>query len=242
MKRLLCGIAAAGSLAMVVSAASGSIVYQYATDSQSYSGAPGSTVQVKLYFVENSSTSSSLIVGDNGLNGAGGQINLVGTAGATLTGLVLNSTAFDGGTALSTKNVHAAEADFTENISLADSQGVFGSTAGLPPGVTQVLLGTLTVTLPNTLGTTTNFAIGKNPAGAGSTVTFTNTYNLDANGSSTDPQYGGPGSTAADGNVYSWTGVNNTVGRFSVTTTPEPSAMALVGLSGLLALRRRRQA
>jgi len=244
MKRILCGIAAAGSLVMVASAANGSIVYQYATDSQSYSGPLGGTVSVQLYAVETSSTTgpgSSLIVGDNGLNGAGGAINQVGTGGATLSALNLNATAFDGGTALTTKHVNPAEADFTENVGLADSQGVFGSTAGLPPGVTQVFLGTLVVKLPSTPGTT-SYAFGKNPAGAGSTVTFTNTYNLDANGSTQDPQYGGPGSTAADGNIYSWTGANNTVGRFSVTATPEPSALALVGCGGILALRRRRKA
>jgi hypothetical protein len=242
MKNLLCGIVAAGSLSLLASAAPGSIVYSYGTDMSNYAGPIGGTVQIKLYFVETlTGGSKSLIVGDDGLNGSGGQIVRV-SGNATISGLTLNTaagTGFDGGPALTTLQLTPTKVDFSDNVSLVDQQGVFGSTAGLPPGVTEVFLGTLTVTIP-TVPDMTTFAFGKNPAGAGSTVTFANTFNLDANGSTQDLQYGGPGTTAADGNVYSWTGANNTVGTFTVGF-PEPSSLALVGCGGLLALRRRRR-
>jgi hypothetical protein len=239
MKRSLLTLAVAAFCGMIASAAHGSIVYSYGTDSPTYTGSAGSTVQVQLYAVETLTNGTlSLIVADVGLNGAGSEILRSGSGQAAMTAMALNTTDFNGGSALSTLSITGPKTDFTENVSLAAATGPTGTTTATGR---RVFLGTLTITLPSAAGTT-NFTIGKNPAGAGSTVTFTNTYNLDANGSSTDAQYGGPGSTAADGNVYSWTGVNSALTSFSVTVPaiPEPASLGLLASAGLLVLRRRR--
>jgi hypothetical protein len=249
MKRLLCvcGIAA-GSLSFLASAAKASIVYSYATDlPQGYVGAPGSTVQFKIFSVETVTGSDhSLIVGDNGWNGAGAAVTRI-SGTATLTSQTLNATpgaGFDGGATLTTKHLTAAGLDFTENVSLAASTGIPGTIVS--PGVTEQLLDTVTITLPSTFGTTTSFSLGKNPNGFGSTVSYTSTYNLDADGSTSDPVYvaATDSAFAADGNAYSWTGADGTVTNFTVATTPapEPASVGLMGIAGLLALRRRRKA
>jgi hypothetical protein len=227
-----------------------STVYSYVTDlPQGYTGAPGSTVTFNVYFVETSTNGSgSLIVGDGGLLEAGAVINRVSGA-AAFTSQALNvvpGTGFDGGPGLTTSHLTAGELDFVEVENISRDTGVFGTTDGLPPGIRQVLLDTVTVTLPNSLGTTTTFALDRNPIGEGTTVTFFGTFNLDADGSTQDPQYGGPGSPAEDGKIYALTGADTRVTTFTVATTlvssPEPASLGIVGIAGLLALRRRRLA
>lgn len=245
MKRLLfvCGITA-GSLSFLASAANASIIYSYTTDlPQAYVGAPGSTVQFNVFLVETvTGTDGSLIVGDDGLNGAGASIVRGAGGTATLTSQTLNFADFTGGTALSTKHLTAGALDFTENVSLAASDGTKGTTVGLPSGVTRQLLDTVVITLPSAPGSTTSFVLGRNQAGFGSTVSYVSTFNLDADGSTQDLQYGGPGGTAADGTIYSWKGAGDTTSTFTVSTTPEPASVGFMGIAGLLALRRRRKA
>ncbi|MDB5331608.1 MAG: hypothetical protein JWP03_2759, partial [Phycisphaerales bacterium] len=192
MKHLLLTPAVAALLLGLLSPdARASTVYSYVTDlPQGYTGAPGSTVTFNVYFVETSTNGSgSLIVGDGGLLEAGAAINRVSGA-AAFTSQALNvtpGTGFDFGPPLNTSHLTAGELDFVEVENISRDTGVFGTTDGLPPGVRQVLFDTVTVTLPNSLGTTTTFALGRNPIGEGSTVTFFGTYNLDTDGSTQDP-------------------------------------------------------
>jgi titin len=184
------------------------ISYAYATDASTYSGAAGSTVTVSLYLIETGG--NSLIAADQGLVGAGAAATRL-SGGSTVSAINLDTADFDGGPTLSTQSITngGASANFTEAVGLADATGPMGTTF---TGGRQVLLGTLTITLSATPGTTL-FTLGRNPGGAGSSVTFTGSYNLDASGNTLAAPYMQP---AADGNNYSWTGVNTNVWTFKV--------------------------
>lgn len=188
-------------------------IFSYVTDASAYSGIAGSTITVQIFSVESfSAASGSILLADQGYGGAGAGMGRQSGA-AIITAISLNAaagTGFDGGAGLSVKHISSdgSSANFAENVSLADSSGPAGVAIGTT--VREQLLGTITILLPGVAGVTSTFTIGKNPVGAGTTVTFGNTFNLDANG---------VGQIAADSNAYSWTGAIAVSNTFTVTTT-----------------------
>lgn len=224
------GLAGIAALAGPARAAT---VYNYVTDSANYSAPAGASVPVKIYLQETlTGASTSLMVGDRGLFNAGAVVTYAASAGAKGSGspAVLSAVALDGaefrGPASQFFAPNGSSMNFQE---AADSFGSSGP-AGAPGGSGRLqFLGTLTITA-GSLGNTTSFSLGER-GGVGNTITFTNGFDLDDDGSG----------TAADGTTYTWTGADGSLTPFSVTAVPEPGGLAPLALLGLLGLRTSRK-
>jgi hypothetical protein len=245
--RRICWILAAAAIFGVamgdVAQADAFYSYTYVAGQPVYTAAPNSDIFVPIYLQEVSTVSGdSLLIDEGGLFGAGVSVSATGlpSSPATLTALSGNAGAtpsgFDGTVGPST--VTPTSASIVENTDFLDSVGVAaGPQVG---GVSDVLLGTLTVHTGSLSAQTTTFTVGPLTSDPGNTLTFTNFYDLDNNAD--------PGNPEGSDSLYS-SAASTT---FTVTTTgaavavPEPSSfVALCGLGALgllIATRRRRTA
>ena len=181
---------------------------------------------MKLFLQETTTAgASSLFVGDAGLFNVGAQVGRTSGA-ATITGISYNTADFGGGG--NNSALGGGSVNFQEGASVSSSSGPTGTVVS--PGVRQELLATLTVTA-GAVGNVSNFTLA-NHSGSGNTITYTNGFDLDVNGTNR---------TANDGNTYSWAGASGNVSPFTVTATPEPVGAAVFAAGALLLSRRRRR-
>jgi hypothetical protein len=203
------------------------VIYRYVTDKPSYEGALGATVPVQLLLQETlTGTSTSKIVADGGVFGAGVILNSPGGAifGQTIAGvpvndfkiapnIALNPAGFGFGNPVGPSQVDQSPANKNSSGLIVNAEIGQGP---LPVGtgnVKTILIGTVNVvvgTNPTTL-TVTRYT------GASNTITMT-AADLDN------------GTQQADGYIGT---KNNPLGDFSFTVgqvIPEPSSMALCGL------------
>jgi len=227
-------LAAAAGLGLVFcQPANASIVYSYVTDSSTYLGAPGSTVQVKVYLKEAlSGSSTSLLASENGLAGFNALVTevspppsngaMISTEGSNSNDFPLfntDSNSADGSSGLIAGAVPAG----TTHAPQPGNGPVGTATAG------EVYLGFFNFKVGGP-GTSTPFVVGaSDPVNGGNTTTLKNVYDLDTQ---TD-QNGNP--------TNLFTGVGTTTTRFVISApVPEPASVGVFALGGLLALRRRR--
>jgi hypothetical protein len=208
------------ALALLASPARAGVMYQYVTDHSTYSGLPGSTVNVNVFLQEIvTPPSSSLLASEAGLYSAGFYAVDFGSPvnHSVITGVNPNP-AFMGGFVNS--NFNATQARLTE-AGFTNTQGVTGTTAG---GVTNIFLGSLSVQVGNLPTTFTLEPYKFAPKGFGgtgidgNTLTWNNNFDLDLtnNGALPPPAY-----TGADARGF----VTFTV------STPEPGTLALAFLA-----------
>jgi hypothetical protein len=224
---------------MFAGSAHGAIVYKYVAIQTSYTVAAGAQVTVNIYLNETvTSPSTSLLApgNENGLAGAAFRLaeesNGLGSP-SIITDVTFNNDAasnqFNGAT-FNVKSVTPTVATLSEsNFFSAPGTGVelgnnppLAQSTGVSTPSNDVFLGTATLTAGSTAGTTV-FDLGR-IGQSGSTVTNNNSYDLDSNSSSP-----------------AFTGVNNTISTISVTVTPEPASLGLVGLVSTLGLLARRK-
>jgi len=213
--------------------------YVYASGQSGYSVAPGGSVNVPIYLQETSGDDSSLLSSENGLEQAGVQANVTTSPSdpANITGVNGNA-AFGSNITTTPLTFPSTTASISEFLYPSYGTGVL-ATVFPSADVSEVFLGTLTITAGNTPGETTAFTLAALPEGfdggpIGNTFTYNSNYDLDANN---DPYFGG-------GNLYN-DAVSST---FTVTTTgtidpaplPPAWAMALAAM-GVLFVARRRQ-
>jgi len=226
MRRFLFAAACWATVGLV--GARADVSYRYITDQTNYTGAVGATVPVQLLLQETvTGTSTSQIVKDGGLFGAGVILNSPGGAifGQTLNGVVTN--------------------DFKIAPNILLNPAGFG--VGTPPAATQLDQTPFTATKA---GLIVNADIGQGPnfasGGAGVRTILLGTVNVKVGAASTSltvtPYTGSSntitmtgtdldfGTQAANG----YTGASTPIGGlFSFTVgqaIPEPSSMALCGL------------
>lgn len=171
MNRLV-HVTAIASVMTLTAAAQASVEYAYVTDQSTYVTTPGDTVTVDVYIQETvTGGSSSTLVAEDGLFGAGAQIATTATPGsAEITSLTLNTGSdpftqfFDNGgnTALG-----AASTVLDLTASLADTDAPQGPE--ISPGIRRILLGTLIITA-GTLNSDFNVT---DPSSSNTTLTYT---------------------------------------------------------------------
>jgi hypothetical protein len=240
LKSVLMSAAAAAAMA-VAGSAKAAISYEYttytgSTAQTSYSTQAGTPITIPIYLFEAlTNSSSSLITADGGLFGAGFSVTQTnntgtGTVSSIAGSITTNGSNFPGG---------AAEPKSTNTsltAALEDLPSTSATSGPNPNGSGDVQLGsiTLSTTAPGTY--TYKLANYKAPSNVGGfTETFgngpgaPNGFDLDVTNTGADPYTG----TLANQETFSVT----------VTPVPEPTSVALLGLSslGLLARARRRK-
>jgi hypothetical protein len=220
------------------------ITYQYVTDQTSYSAGAGQSVTVQLFLQETlTAGSSSLILAENGLFGAGVFVTRSGSvpsnptliAGPIAPNQAAIPNGFGTGGAASQVPATTTTAGILEGVALGVvNSGPTGTAVN--PNVRDVLLGTLTFTA-GAAGTSTQFTIEsyKNFSGHdGNTNTATNGYDLDLAGG--DPSAPVP-----------FTGADSFTNTFTVNapaSSPEPGTLLLTASGAILlgggAWRKRR--
>lgn len=233
-KGLTAGLALVAGLALAVSArASTTYSYFYKADQNSYTVAPGNNLTVNLFLQEVNSDGStnSLLADEHGLSYAGVSVQMFsGSNQTTITSASPNTgippTGFDDPS--STATVNANSATITENTDgVPFGSDIVGVEAGPQVnGVSQVFLGTVTIHASSVPGQTTVFTAGVANPDFGSTLTNDSAYDLDDNSDPLNP--------AGSGTLYSSAAPTN----FRITTTPEPTSLALFALAALALTKR----
>ena len=182
----------------------------------------GSTVTLEMIFEEQTFSGQSLITGQGGLYGAGAQLAQSGTlpaVPATISSFTLEP-GFNGAFNLQSVN-GAGTSGYISETSAAATSGPLGTTTG---AIVLVPLGEATFTLHGNKAT--QFTISNalpdtgGPTLSASSVAVPNGYNFDASNSA--PNY-------------------NAASPTTFTVVPEPAAVSLLALGGILACVRRRR-
>jgi hypothetical protein len=223
---LACGLLAAPVRASTIYS------YYYIAGQSNYSVPAGGSVTVPLYLQEvNSDQSTNTLLGsEHGLTAAGVNVSFFsGASTATLTAATANSgtvpSGFDDPASAGTVN-SATSATITESTDPAP----FGSDLiGVEPGaqvtgVSQILLGTVKITVGSQVGQQSIFTVGVADPASGSTFTNDKGYDLDNNADLLNP--------AGASSLY-FSAASTT---FSITTTtvPEPIGLGMVLLSAVV--------
>jgi hypothetical protein len=226
-----------GSLACWLNTAQAALTsysYFYVSGQTGYTGVtPGTSINVPVYLQEVNSDGStnSLLANEDGLFAAGLSVAIFSSSGGgatTITGVSANSgiptTGFDD---ILDQSFTGSSAAVLEQLNFSDSDGVAAGTQ--TNGVSNVLLGTLTLQASSNPGQTTTFTVGAYDPSNGNTVTFANGYDLDNNADPLNP----PDAST----LYSSVASTN----FSVTTSsvPEPASLAVFAVAGIMMLHRR---
>ena len=231
---------------MGVPAVRADITYQYITDQSSYSASAGQSVTVQLLLQETlSGGSSSLLVSEGGLFGAGVFVTQSGTvpsnptliAGPVTPNQSARPDGFGTGGRISLLPATSTTAGVLESVPDFSTPGPAGTQVS--PTVRDVFLGSLTLTA-GAAGSTTQFTIEsyKNFSGKdGNTLTFNNAFDLDLAGGAS----GAPPFTGADAFTNSFS-----VNVSPPSASPEPGTLLLTGSAALMfaggAWRKRRAA
>lgn len=235
MRKGLMGLVLASGMALAVSArAATTYSYFYKADQSSYTVAPGSNLTVNLFLQEVNSdhSTNSLLASEHGLSYAGVAVHLFsGSTQTTITSANPNAgippTGFDDPSSTAIVN-SPNSATITENTDGFPIGSDFVGVEAGPQvnGVSQVLLGTITIHASALSGQTTVYTADVADPANGSTLTNDSAYDLDNNADLLNP--------AGAQSLYSSAAPTN----FSITTTPEPTSLALFALT-LLALAKR---
>ena len=241
-------LALLSSVFLVVGQAQADVSYQYVTDSTSYSGANGSTVDVNVYLQETlTSGSTSLITSSGGLQSFGVASNVVGTGNSSVSSFAYNPLF---GQQFTPKINYSGsgnnvEADAGVTVNDPPFPGVpLGASSGGGASSSQVYLGTIAITVGP--GTTTYNLTSL----ADSTVGNPHGFGGAGNGNTLTHSPAPPNQNDLDTNGGSWTGANaNSTYQFTVSgpAVPEPGSMILTGLAASVLgfgrwMRRRRHA
>lgn len=238
MRRGLVGLSLCAGMALAVSVQAATYSYFYTADQNSYTVAPGSNVTVNLFLQEVNSdqSSSSLLADEQGLSQAGVSVQRIsGSSQTTITSASPNAgdvpNGFDdpSSTALVNSPGSATITESTDGFAVGGSDLVGVEAGPQVNGVSDVLLGVITIHASSLPGQTTVFTADvANPAIPG-TYTNANSYDLDNNGDFLNP-------TDAT-SLYDSAAPTN----FSIITTaptPEPTSLALFGLAALTLTKR----
>jgi hypothetical protein len=229
--RSLSFIVAVGMLSLVARPASAqtptTYSYQYVADQTAYTVPTSSDVTIHLYLKETNSDQSthSLLVNEHGLSAAGVDVTFTaGDSSATITGASFNGGTVPAGfdAAGNTATFTATDASISESTDPAPfGTDLVGVAAGPQTnGVSQVLLGTITIHTGATGGVSSTFTVATTDAEVGATFTNDNGYDLD------NTAY--PFNPAGAAALYS----DAQPGAFTVTTsaTPEPASLSVIFL------------
>ena len=234
-KGLAAGLALVAGLALAVSArASTTYSYFYKADQNSYTVAPGNNLTVNLFLQEVNSDQStnSLLASEHGLSYGGVSVHLFsGSTQTTITSASPNAgnppAGFDDPSSTAIVN-SPNSATITENTDgFPFGSDLVGVEAGAQVnGVSQVLLGTITIHASSAPGQTTVYTADLADPASGSTLTNDSAYDLDNNSDPLNP--------AGSDTLYSSAAPTN----FTITTTPEPTSLALLALTALTLTKR----
>jgi hypothetical protein len=229
------GLVVIGLVAAGQARAALSYNYFYVAGQNSYNSVtPGSAIQVPLFLEEVNSdgSSSSLLASEHGVSAAGISISLTfGTNPTTITGIVGNGGAVPGGfdepiTAQSTSST----ASILENVDITDSAGVGANSLG--NGVSEVLLGTLSLQASSFGGQTTVFTVGPFDLSGGNTFTNDSGYDLDNNADVGNP--------SGSSSLYN-SAASTTFSIATATAVPEPASLSLLAVGSVVLLGRHRR-
>jgi hypothetical protein len=228
----LLGLAARQAMAQ----ASTTYSYQYIAQQSAYMVPTSSNLTINLYLQETNSdqSSNSLLASEHGLTAAGVQVAFTsGNPSATITAANFNGgtvpTGFDD--AGNTATFTATSASISESTD-PDPFGpdLVGVAAGPQTlGVSNVFLGSITLTTGPVGGVSTRFTVGTNDPLLGATFTNDNSYNLDNTADPLNP--------AGAASLYS----NSTPSTFTITTNAVPEPTIFGGIVSLLVFIRRRR-
>ena len=188
-------------------AAEGAISYQYVTDSELYGVGSDGKVAIKVYLQE-TTTTTSLITSENGLVGAAFEIVPISGTGVR----IISGTP---GAGLMGDLEVQASGQAIRTIMMATS-----FTTGPKPVAGKVELGTVSF---EAMSPTANFRFAVRPYGSGNTITWTSAYDLDV--------------STADAMV-SYTGASAAAVHEFVIAVPEPVSAMFAGMVGVLVCRR----
>jgi hypothetical protein len=228
MNRRFVSLFALGAVALAGSAAHATIVYQYVADLSSFSGPPGTAVPtISIYLQQTvSGGSPDLLLQNSGLRSAGFKLSrpgIAGDGGANITNVVDQTGAggsFAGGTGFTPVAFPTASFANTESVPAFAVTGPLGNLNG---SVRTILLGTVSMTVGTVPST---FTLGARDLSNTNTTFFTPHGDT---GLDLDGVLGTPFQGASD---LSFSIVINPI--------PEPVAVSLLALGGLLTARRRR--
>ncbi len=227
-------LGAVGTQAQVIPAPN--YAYFYVAGQTSYSVSPGGTVNVPIYLQEINLTSSgsSFISDEDGLFGAAVRVVPYSSSGGTATsfGGVTGNSAFDLPGDIGYSNMPGmTDAHVQESVS---GSGVMADPSFNGIGV---YIGTVQFTASTDINQTTVFTAGTYDPAGGNSLTYTDNYDLDNNQNNINFNYDPMDPTTFAENIYYSAAPTN----FSITTTPEPTALSLLAISGPALLRRRRR-
>jgi len=243
-------LAVAGAVALLAGhrapGATADFLYEPQTASQS-GVTPGTTVNLELFLLANSTNGVSVINTYDGLLSGGLAMHVASHTGtsSTIASYALDTSEFTGPSQPATITGGMSLQNDSESVGTGSLTGItFGNTAGgtvvNPSANHEIYLGTVTL-MAGSAGSSTVFDIGENGTFPNNDGGFTLTFNPPfALGGSYDLDDESQGNT---GNSVVYTGVENSVTTFTLNvagSVPEPGTLGLLTVGMMLGLRRRR--